>query len=168
MAYFRHWRSRFLSSSEQIGHAIPPMAKIYSCQKILTDETEARGSSSHSRTIGQLSEALIFSRACFRADIIQRHADWLGTGRCLGLPGGREELLRGVVLSLQRKCCTISAKMGLRLRSSFSEGGCRKGSLRISSWYECFIPQIVFLTRTVSEICFWLAKTNCTLKEPQI
>ena len=133
MAYFRHWRGRFHSSSEQIGHAIPPMAKIYSCQKILTDETGARGSSSHSRAIGQLSEALIFSRACFRADIIQRHADWLGTGRCLGLPGGREELLRGIVLSLQRKCCTISAKMGLRLRSAPLKVAAEKGSLRISS-----------------------------------
>lgn len=94
------------------------MAKIYSCQKILTDEMEERGSSSHSRTIGQLSEALIFSGACFRADIIQRHADWLSAGRCLGLPGSREELLRGIVLSLQRKCCSISAKMGLRLCSA--------------------------------------------------
>lgn len=118
MAYFRHWRGRFHSSSEQIGHAIPPMAKIYSCQKILTDETGVRGSSSHSRTIGQLSEALIFSGTCFRADIIQRHVGRLGTGCCLGLPGGCEELLRGIVLSLQRKCCTISAKMGLRLRSA--------------------------------------------------
>lgn len=71
------------------------MAKIYSCQEILTDETGARGSSSHSRMIGQLSEALIFSGACFTADVLQRHADGLSAGRCLGLPGCCEEPLRG-------------------------------------------------------------------------
>lgn len=145
------------------------MAKIYSCQKILTDETGARGSSSLCRTIGQLSEALIFFGACFRADIIQRHADWLGTGRRLGLPGGYKELLRGIVLSLQRKRCTISAKMGRdEIALSSSKGGCGKGSVCISSWYECFIPHIGVFTHAVSEICLWLVKTNCTLKEPQI
>lgn len=38
MAYFRHRRGRFQSSIEQIGYAAAPLAKIYSCQKILTDE----------------------------------------------------------------------------------------------------------------------------------
>ncbi len=57
---------------------------------------------------------------------------------------------------------------GTEIALSSSEGGCSEGSLHISSWYECFIPQIGFLTRAVSEICFWLVKTNCTLKEPQI
>lgn len=151
MAYFRHWRGRFHSSSEQIGHAIPPMAKIYSCQKILTDETGARGSSSHSRTIGQLSEALIFPGTRFRADIIQRHAGWLSTGCCLGLPGG----LWGAA---ERNSFISPAEMlhhlsqdGTEIALSSSEGGSSEGSLRISSWYECFIPQIGFLTRR----CQW-------------
>lgn len=65
MVYFRQPGDRSFSSSEQIGHAIPPMDKIYSCQKILTDETRVRGSSRQSRGIGQLSAALIFSAACF-------------------------------------------------------------------------------------------------------
>lgn len=57
---------------------------------------------------------------------------------------------------------------GTEIALSTSEGGSSEGSLRISSWYECFIPQIGFLARAVSEICIWLEKTNCTLKEPQI
>lgn len=138
MAYFRHWRGRFLSSSEQIGHAIPPMAKIYSCQKILTDETGARGSSSHSRTIGQLSEALIFSAACFGADIIQRHV-WLP--RPWRLRGAAE---RSSFISPAETLHHLSQD-GTEIALRSSEGGCSEGSLRISSWYECFIPQIGFL-----------------------
>lgn len=59
--------------------------------------------------------------------------------------------------------------MGARLRLAALEVPVvRGGGLHISSWYECFIPQTGSLTSAVSEICFWLAKTNCTLKEPQI
>lgn len=139
------------------------MAKIYSCQKKLTDETGARGSSSRCGMIGQLSEALIFSGACSRADIIQRHADWLGVGRCPG--AGAAE--RNSFISAAETLHHLSQD-GTEIALLSPDLGCRKGSLRISSWYECFIPQIGFFTSAVSEICCWLVKTNCTLKEPQI
>ena len=130
MAYFRHWRGGFLSSDEQIGHAIPPMAKIYSCQKILTDETGVRGSSSHSRTTGQLSEALIYSGACFRADIIQR----LAVAAAWRLWRAAE---RNSFISPAEMLHHVS-RDGAEIVFSFSEGVSSEGSLRISSWYECF------------------------------
>lgn len=144
------------------------MAKIYSCQEILTDETGARGSSSHSRMIGQLSEALIFSGACFTADVLQRHADWLCAGCCLGLPGCCEEPLRGNSFISPEETLNRLSQIGTEIVLSASEGDCRKRSVHISSWYEGCIPQIAVFTRAVSEICFWHVKTNYTLKEPQI
>lgn len=44
----------------------------------------------------------------------------------------------------------------------------QRGVSTLSSWYECFITQTDFRPCAVSEIYFWLAKTNCTLKKPQI
>lgn len=143
------------------------MAKIYSCQEILTDETGTRGSSSHSRMIGQLSEALIFSGACFTADVLQRHADWLCAGCCLGLPGCCEEPLREKSFISPEETLNRLSQVGTEIVLSASEGDCRKGSLHTCSWYEGFIPQITF-TCAVSEICFWHVKTNYTLTEPQI
>lgn len=144
------------------------MAKIYSCQEILTDETGARGSNGHSRMISQLSEALIFSGACFTADVVQRHADWLGTGRRRGLRGCCKEPLRGNNFISAEETLHKLSQDGTEIIPVASEGDRRKGSLHISSWYEGFIPQIAFFTHAVSEICFWHVKTNYTLKEPQI
>ena len=70
-------KARFHSSTQQIGHATLPLAKIYSCQKILTNGRRGEGEQKSEQNDWSVIFGIHLLWGLFKADIIQRHALWL-------------------------------------------------------------------------------------------